>query len=44
MAFSAEPERFRFPEPLRAGVQGRRVLITGAGKDRGLGQAFAAHH
>jgi NAD(P)-dependent dehydrogenase (short-subunit alcohol dehydrogenase family) len=26
---------------LRAGVQGRRVLITGSGKDGGIGQAFA---
>ncbi len=33
--------RFRFPEPVAAGVRGRRVLITGAGKHHGLGQAFA---
>jgi NAD(P)-dependent dehydrogenase (short-subunit alcohol dehydrogenase family) len=41
MAFTVDRERFRFPEPLHAGVAGKRVLITGAGKDGGLGQAFA---
>ncbi len=41
MAFTLQPERFRFEREFRAGVDGRRVLITGAGKDGGLGQAFA---
>ena len=41
MAFSVQMDRFRFGEELRQGVAGRRVLITGAGKDGGLGQAFA---
>lgn len=41
MAFTVQPEKFRFDPQLRAGVAGKRVLITGAGKDRGLGQAFA---
>ncbi len=41
MGFSAEPEKFRFNDALKAGVADKRVLITGAGKDGGLGQAFA---
>jgi NAD(P)-dependent dehydrogenase (short-subunit alcohol dehydrogenase family) len=41
MAFSVQITRFRFKEELRKGVAGKRVLITGAGKDGGLGQAFA---
>jgi NAD(P)-dependent dehydrogenase (short-subunit alcohol dehydrogenase family) len=41
MAFSVQTNRFRFSEELRHGVTGKRVLITGAGKDGGLGQAFA---
>ena len=41
MAFSVQTEQFRFAEGLREGVAGKRVLITGAGKDGGLGQAFA---
>lgn len=41
MAFTVDPEKFRFPAPFDAGVRGKRVLITGAGKDQGLGQAFA---
>lgn len=41
MAFSVQMNRFRFGEELRHGVTGKRVLITGAGKDGGLGQAFA---
>ena len=41
MAFTVESGRFRFGEGLRKGVAGKRVLITGAGKDGGLGQAFA---
>jgi NAD(P)-dependent dehydrogenase (short-subunit alcohol dehydrogenase family) len=41
MAFTAKLENFRFAPELQKGVSGRRVLITGAGKDGGLGQAFA---
>ena len=41
MAFTVKPDSFRFGPELRSGVAGKRVLITGAGKDRGLGQAFA---
>ncbi|MGH9023473.1 MAG: SDR family NAD(P)-dependent oxidoreductase [Acidimicrobiia bacterium] len=41
MPFTADLSKFR-PSPERgAGVAGRRVLITGAGKDGGLGQALA---
>lgn len=40
MAFTVDPARFRFPA-LDSGVKGKRVLVTGAGKDGGLGQAFA---
>lgn len=41
MSLTTRPEDFRFSPELAAGVAGKRVLITGAGKDRGLGQAFA---
>lgn len=41
MAFTVQPERFRFEQEFRNGVEGKRVLITGAGKDGGLGQGFA---
>jgi len=41
MAFSVQVDKFRFREDLHGGVAGKRVLITGAGKDGGLGQAFA---
>jgi len=41
MAFSVQINKFQFGEDLRNGVAGKRVLITGAGKDGGLGQAFA---
>ena len=41
MAFSVQTERFQFNAELSKGVAGKRVLITGAGKDGGLGQAFA---
>jgi len=33
--------RFRFDRSRRTGVEGKRVLITGSGKDGGIGQAFA---
>src|ERR1700722_5020323 len=41
MAFTVQPDSFRFENEFRAGVADKRVLITGAGKDGGLGQAFA---
>jgi NAD(P)-dependent dehydrogenase (short-subunit alcohol dehydrogenase family) len=41
MAYSANTDLFRMPEELAAGVKGKRVLITGSGKDGGIGQAFA---
>jgi NAD(P)-dependent dehydrogenase (short-subunit alcohol dehydrogenase family) len=41
MAFTVQSDSFRFDQEFRAGVAGKRVLITGAGKDGGLGQAFA---
>jgi NAD(P)-dependent dehydrogenase (short-subunit alcohol dehydrogenase family) len=41
MPFTVDISRFRFGADKRAGVAGRRVLITGAGKDGGLGQALA---
>ncbi len=39
--YSAETDRFRFGPELAAGFEGQRVFITGAGKDGGIGQAFA---
>ncbi|MCP5025197.1 MAG: SDR family oxidoreductase [Actinomycetia bacterium] len=39
--YSAETDRFRFDDNLAAGFTGKRVFITGAGKDGGIGQAFA---
>jgi hypothetical protein len=36
MAFTVQTDKFRFEPQLRTGVAGKRVLITGAGKDRGL--------
>jgi 3-oxoacyl-[acyl-carrier protein] reductase len=41
MPLTADLDAFRFPEQLAGGVRGKRVFITGAGKDQGLGQAFA---
>ncbi len=40
MAYSAPTDAFRFDDQ-RAAMEGRRVFITGAGKDGGIGQAFA---
>jgi NAD(P)-dependent dehydrogenase (short-subunit alcohol dehydrogenase family) len=39
--YTADTDRFRFGEDVRPGFAGKRVLITGAGKDGGIGQAFA---
>jgi NAD(P)-dependent dehydrogenase (short-subunit alcohol dehydrogenase family) len=41
MAYTVQTDKFRFAPELHTGVAGKRVLITGAGKDRGLGQALA---
>lgn len=41
MALQTDPSRFQLPPELAAGVKGKRVFITGAGRDKGLGQAFA---
>jgi len=38
--YSADADRFKFPNG-GGGFEGQRVLITGAGKDGGIGQAFA---
>ena len=38
MAFSVQTEKFRFDEELRDGFAGKRVLLTGAGKEGGLGR------
>ncbi len=39
--YSADTDRFRLPDPLGSSFEGERVFITGAGKDGGIGQAFA---
>jgi len=41
MAISVNLEAFKVSPDLANGIQGQRVLITGAGKDRGIGQALA---
>jgi hypothetical protein len=41
MAFSVQIEQCRFAAELGLGVAGKRVSITGAGRDGGLGRAFA---
>src|ERR1700687_465903 len=41
VAFTVDISRCRFGATKGVGVAGRRVLITGAGKDGGLGQALA---
>ena len=41
MSYSANFEKFRFPGAEGNGYRGKRVLITGSGKDGGIGQAFA---
>src|SRR5467141_1334625 len=41
MAFTPKLDNFKFPKELHQGVAGKRVLITGSGRDGGLGQAFA---
>lgn len=41
MAYTANYEQFKFPENAGATFAGKRVLITGSGKDGGIGQALA---
>lgn len=41
MAYTADYEQFKFPEKDGATFAGKRVLITGSGKDGGIGQALA---
>jgi NAD(P)-dependent dehydrogenase (short-subunit alcohol dehydrogenase family) len=41
MALEADPKKFELPEALTEGIRGKRVFITGAGKDGSMGQAFA---
>lgn len=41
MAFTVDPSKFKFGPEFAAGVKGKRVLISGAGKDGGMGQGFA---
>lgn len=41
MAFTVDAGKFKTSDELAAGVKGKRVLISGAGKDGGMGQAFA---
>lgn len=40
MAFTPDIEKFRFDDDLAKAFAGRRVLITGAGRDGGIGQAL----
>jgi NAD(P)-dependent dehydrogenase (short-subunit alcohol dehydrogenase family) len=41
MAFTANFQQFRFPGDAKGAFEGKRVLITGSGKDGGIGQALA---
>ena len=41
MAYTADFEKFRFPESDGSAFADKRVLITGSGKDGGIGQALA---
>ena len=41
MAYTADIEQFRFGDSYQAAFAGKRVLITGSGKDGGIGQALA---
>ncbi len=41
MAFTANIDQFNFGPELAQGSAGKRVLITGAGRDGGIGQALA---
>lgn len=41
MAFTADYERFRFSDDYASAFAGKRVFISGSGKDHGVGQALA---
>ena len=41
MAFTADVDKFSFGDEYRAAFEGKRVLITGSGKDGGIGQGIA---
>ena len=41
MAFTADTKKFEFGEAYQSAFAGKRVLITGSGKDGGIGQALA---
>ncbi|MEM7468328.1 MAG: SDR family NAD(P)-dependent oxidoreductase [Pseudomonadota bacterium] len=41
MAFSADINQFKFDNSLNSAFKGKRVLITGSGKDGGIGQGLA---
>ena len=41
MAFTADISKFEFGPDYRKAFEGKRVLITGSGKDGGIGQALA---
>lgn len=41
MAFTADIGKFEFGEAYKSAFAGKRVLITGSGKDGGIGQALA---
>ena len=41
MAFTADSDKFRFPDAMKSAFAGKRVLITGSGRDGGIGQALA---
>jgi len=41
MAFTADIGNFHFGDEYRAAFEGKRVLITGSGKDGGIGQGIA---
>ena len=41
MAYTADIEQFRFGKEFEPAFAGKRVLITGSGKDGGIGQALA---
>ncbi len=40
MSFTAPVDKFRFPSEYSNAFQGKRVLVTGSGRDGGIGQAL----
>ena len=41
MAYTADISNFEFGDAYKSAFAGKRVLITGSGKDKGIGQALA---